>query len=129
MKVKVMKVESLDPQKPGRIKEGKIYEGNVLHLPVIGESFIVGGDNLLVTSTVVEILDNHHFKTRNSIYHFEIIKDDKANTVHPGGLGKSVSLGEDIPKRSGSGGDALDRLWESFEAFKEAGRKHFRVNV
>jgi len=125
MKMKVKKVESLNERSKMNIQEGKVYEGTVVALPVVGNYFWCGG---IRTSTVLEIIDNYHFRTENSIYHFEVVKDDKANTVPAGGLGESISTGGDLPKESGDGGRVMGRgVQEEIENFFKG--TPFRVNI
>src|SRR5260221_13659635 len=102
MKMKLKKTASLNERSRWNIQEGKLYEGNAIGLSVEGNYFFCGN---LRTSTVLEIIDNHHFRTENSIYHFEILKDDKAHTIDSGGLGESKSIGEDVSSVSGVRGD------------------------
>lgn len=107
MKVRVKKTASLNQESKWNIREGKVYEGTAPGFPVVGLGFYVHGR--LHTSQVTEIIDNHHFRTLNSIYHFEVVKDDKANTVDSGGLGEIESFGQDLSKESGSGGKVMGR--------------------
>ncbi len=129
MKVRVWKTASLNQSSKWNIKEGKIYEGNTLGLPEVGRSYLVSGARTLVTSEVKEIIDNYTFRTLNSIYHFEIVKDDKANTTHPGGLGESISVGEDVPKKPGHGGRVMGKGVQ--EEIKQilGDKVPFRVNI
>src|SRR6267378_2253501 len=106
MRMKLWKTKSLNLGSYMNIEERKVYEGTTVGLPTVGNYFWCGS---LRTSTVLEIIDNYHFRTMNSIYHFEIVKDDEAHTTDPGGLGESKSVGEDIPKESGGGGRVMGR--------------------
>lgn len=102
-----------------------MYEGTAEGFPVVGLGYRAGG---LYTSTVVKIIDNHHFETKNSIYHFEIVKDDKAHEVHPGGLGESKSFGEDILARAGIRRDDVP-IPKGGGSVKAGPYKPFRINV
>lgn len=58
---------------PGYIKEGIVHED-----PKVGQSFEIGG--YWSTSTVTEILSDNTFKTRNSIYKWEVIEFKQEET-------------------------------------------------
>lgn len=62
---------------PRHIEVGRISQGLMLRPVAVGESFYVdylGMDNHFHTSDVQEILSENTFKTKNSIYKWEIIK-------------------------------------------------------
>ena len=75
VKVDIQKVSSLeDAIIPNNI--GNEYSGiHYIHedvVPIIGKRF---NTTHISTSPVKEIVDNNHFKTLNSLYRWEIIKD------------------------------------------------------
>lgn len=58
---------------PNGILEGMSWKGHIYKKPTVGERFKLGTiddhpRNHLLTSTVIEIVDEHVFKTRNSTY-------------------------------------------------------------
>ena len=74
MKVKVTKLkEAENPKHPNNIETGYIREGDFIKPPKVGEPFYVGLG--WRTSTVQEVGEDGVFKTHNSIYKYEIIKD------------------------------------------------------
>lgn len=63
---------------PNYILEGMQWMSNYDNKPIVGERFQFGGngdhpDNLILTSTVMEVLEDGLFKTRNSTYKLEEI--------------------------------------------------------
>ena len=67
MKIKLEKLSELpDAIHKNNIEVGKVVEGELLSEPKVGELFWVG--SWYRTSTVKEIIDEHTFKTCNSIY-------------------------------------------------------------
>jgi hypothetical protein len=67
MKIRLEKLNELpDALHPHNIPTGYIKEGDFISEPQIGECFWIG--NFWATSTVKEIIDEHTFKTCNSIY-------------------------------------------------------------
>lgn len=74
MKVRLIKLNELeDARHPHNIPEGYFREGEALAEPRVGEGFYVGCR--WSTSSVKEIVDEHTFKTCNSVYRWEEIKD------------------------------------------------------
>lgn len=68
--VSIKKLSELpDAKHPNNIDVGYERQGNFIAAPEVGECFWVGHE--WRTSTVVEILSEHTFKTRNSIYHWK----------------------------------------------------------
>ena len=74
-KLRIKKIEELpDAEYPNNIKIGYEKESEIdmefFSPPMIGECFFAGN---LRTSTVQSIIDDHTFKTVNSIYEWNII--------------------------------------------------------
>lgn len=117
-KVKVKKVRKSDNplHEFSFINDGYEFTGFSFDLPQVGEAFWLitkEGLGYFHTSTVVEILDNYHFRTMNSIYYYEILKDDKTS-MDSGGLGEDQPAGPNVPPKSGAAGavDARAKLRE-----------------
>jgi len=83
LKVKVNKLtdDAFDGEHPNGILEGSMREGVAfLGVPVVDRSFNISyGSKVFSTSTITEILEETEsggkFKTLNSTYSWEIIKD------------------------------------------------------
>ena len=72
MKIRITKLKELpDALHSFNIEEGFVTEGEFIENPEIGECFWVGDD--WRTSWVHEIIDEHTFRTCNSIYRWEEI--------------------------------------------------------
>ena len=81
MKIKIVKLEQLpDGINPGNIETGseRIIDCMDIfyHPPTIGEMFLLqeASGRYFHTSTVQEVIDDHTFKTLNSIYQWNIIE-------------------------------------------------------
>lgn len=74
IKIKVTKLEERsDAKYPNKISIGREFYGYLVEKPIVGSRFNVGS---LSTSTVQEIIDEFTFKTYNSVYRYEILKDN-----------------------------------------------------
>ena len=78
MRVKVKKLkESDNPLHPNHIEEGFEKTGLIseqqFRVPTVGERFYISP--FWSTSGVQEVIDDNTFRTYNSIYHWEIIKE------------------------------------------------------
>lgn len=72
-KIKLEKIESFfNGPHPNDIEVGVVEIGYMRSLPKVGDSFICHYDKIsdygFRTSTITEIIDEHTFKTLNSIY-------------------------------------------------------------
>jgi len=81
MKIKIRKLKELeDAMHPNNFEEG--YEttrempDDMFRAPVVGQRFYCG---TFWTSAVQEIVSEDTFKTHNSIYKWEILKEDENN--------------------------------------------------
>lgn len=79
--------ESPDPTHPNNIPEGDWRIGTADYMPKVGTGFLlnfvtikngmkVQTGSFFYTSNVVEIIDDTTFRTLNSIYKIEILKDN-----------------------------------------------------
>lgn len=74
MKIRLEKLSELpDALYPNNIPIGYIKEGKLLAEPIEGECFYVG--YYWRTSTVKEIIDEHTFKTCDSIYRWTFLPE------------------------------------------------------
>ncbi len=70
--VRLTKLTELsDASFPNNIPVGFVEEGGFIREPVVGESFWL---SYFATSVVTEILSENTFKTRNSVYKWEVLK-------------------------------------------------------
>jgi len=77
MKIKLTKLEELpDARHPYNISVGYEKELNVSELdkPTVGERF--PSNTWWSTSVVQEVIDEHTFRTYNSIYKWEVVEDE-----------------------------------------------------
>lgn len=78
MRIKLTKIEERsDAEYPNNIPVGDERIGFYEEEPKVGEPFILRkqGFNIFMTSVVTEIIDKNTFKTLNSIYKMEEIKE------------------------------------------------------
>ena len=79
--------ESTNPLHPNNIPEGENRIGTADYMPKVGSGFLlnfvtskngikVQAGSFFYTSNVVEIIDDTTFRTLNSIYKIEILKDN-----------------------------------------------------
>jgi len=70
MNIKLTKLKELPyAVHPNNIEVGFEKTGKITSEPKVGDRFWIG--QLWSTSTVVEIIDDHTFRTLNSIYHWD----------------------------------------------------------
>ncbi len=79
MKIKIKKIKSLlNKPHPSSIEEGWEEIINTLpksfNPPKVGERFML---TFFITSIVKKIIDDNTFKTKNSIYYWEILNNSK----------------------------------------------------
>jgi hypothetical protein len=78
MKIRLEKLSELaDARSPNNLPVGFVEVGEMYVEPKVGENFWVGRD--FRTSKVQEVIDDHTFRTHNSIYRWSEItgSDDK----------------------------------------------------
>lgn len=72
MQIEIEKLKEVEnPKHPNNIQEGYKRSGDFVRKPILGERFWVGRN--WSTSVVTEIIDDHTFRTLNSIYTFRYI--------------------------------------------------------
>lgn len=75
MKIRLTKIAEVEnPMHPLNIEVGYVKDGYFIKPPVIGERFWVGYS--WSTSVVTEIINDNTFRTLNSIYQWEEIKNE-----------------------------------------------------
>ena len=79
--IKLYKVSEVDqPVVPNNMPVGYERIGLMTELPKVGESFCL--PPMFYTSTVLEIVDAETFKTKNSIYKIEILKESLCDLLN-----------------------------------------------
>jgi hypothetical protein len=64
---------------PNGIGEGFTFKGTIFNEPIVGERFGITAsfNSFLITSEVIELLEDNKFKTKNSTY--QLIKEKDKN--------------------------------------------------
>lgn len=86
---KLIKIESFQPNmKILYVNKGDVLEGYYLEDPLIGQCFCfrtvsnrLSGNRDIMTTEVVDIIDDRTFKTKNSIYKIVTIQDEREEKI------------------------------------------------
>lgn len=91
IKSKLIKLESISDLSEDKVyvKEGQVIQGEFNTWPVVGNSFTFfrpNGERFserfpIHTSTVMELIDNRTFKTRNSVYKIVTLEDEREDKI------------------------------------------------